>query len=202
MPIDGPADHLSRIQIQHGAAIERALGGWVLGDVGEPQLVGLRSSELALDQVLTGRCVLEVLHPLLWSRQALNAQLGHDLGDLLLVHDEPMLKFESRPDPQTSVGATGALVNVRDGVGQQQVSDVAVGRLVELVLVIGRSIDADDLAAEALGVTQVVQPSDNLELPFGSVLPSSKRSLAALVAFSSFSSSLMRRRAWRRGSKS
>ena len=113
-----------------------------------------------------------------------------------------MLKFECGSNAQSAIGATGPLVDLRDGVGQQKVSDVAIGRFVELVLVIGRSIDADDLAAEALGVTQVVQPSDNLELPFGSVLPSSKRALAALVTFSSFSSSLMRRRAWRRGSKS
>src|SRR6202030_252302 len=102
----------------------------------------------------------------LW--QASNAQLGHDPGDLLLVHNDPLLELEGGSNAQPAIGATGPLVDVRDGVGQQQVSNVAIGRFVELVLVIRRSIEADDLASELLGVAQVVQSSDNLELPFGS----------------------------------
>ena len=66
----------------------------------------------------------------------------------------------------------------------------------------GGAVEADDLAGVALGVAQVVQPSDNLELPFGSTAPSSKRALAALTALSSASSSLTRRRAVSSGSAS
>jgi hypothetical protein len=59
--------------------------------------------------------------------------------------------------------------------------------------------EADEPAGVALGVAQVVQPSDNLELPFGSTAPSSKISLANFTALSSASSSLTRRRAARSG---
>ena len=57
-PVDGPADHLSRIQIEHDTAVELSLRGRVLGDVSQPQLVGLGGGELALDEVLTGRGAL------------------------------------------------------------------------------------------------------------------------------------------------
>jgi hypothetical protein len=174
----------------------------MLSDVSEPQLVGACRREFTLDQVLTRRGVLEVLGPLLWSRKALNAQLLHDFGDLLLVDDEPVFELKGGPNTQPPIGSTGPLVDLGDDVGKQKVPDIAISRFVELVLVIGRPIEADDLASEAFGVAQVVQSSDNLELPFGSAPPSSKSALAALVAFSSFSSSLMRRRAWRRGSNS
>jgi hypothetical protein len=103
-------------------------------------------------------------------------------------------------DPQDAVGASGTSVDVGDGVGQKEATDLAVVGLSELDVVIGRAIEADDLTGPTLGVTQVVQSSDNLELPFGSVAPSSKRALAALTILSSASSSLTRRRAARSGS--
>ena len=93
-------------------------------------------------------------------------------------------------------------MDVGDGVGQQEATDLAVVGLSELDVVVGRAVEADDLAGEALGVAQVVQPSDNLELAFGSAPPSSKSALAALTALSSASSSLIRRRAARSGSAS
>ncbi len=98
------------------------------------------------------------------------------------------------------VGASGAGVDVGNGVGQQEASDLAVVGLAELDVVIGGAIEAHDLTGPALGVAQVVQPSDNLDLPFGSAAPSSKRALAALTILSSASSSLTRRRATRSGS--
>ena len=93
-------------------------------------------------------------------------------------------------------------MDIGDRVGQQQVADLAIGWLVELDVVVGRAVETDDLAGAALGVAQVVQPSDNLVLPFGSTAPSSKSALAAFVISSSSSSSLMRRRACASGSAS
>ncbi len=93
-------------------------------------------------------------------------------------------------------------MDVRNGVREQEAPDLAVVGLAELDVVIGGAIEADELAGEALGVAQVVQPSDNLEPAFGSAPPSSKSALAALTALSSASSSLTRRRAAKRGSAS
>ena len=84
---------------------------------------------------------------------------------------------------------------IRDGDGEQQAADLSVVGLSELDVVVARTVKADDLTSEALGVAQVVQPPDNLDLPFGSTAPSSNRELAAFTALSSASSSLMRRRA-------
>jgi hypothetical protein len=93
-------------------------------------------------------------------------------------------------------------VDVRDGIREQQAANLAVVGLSELDVVVARAVKADDLTGKALGVAQVVRPSDNLELPFGSTAPSSKSALAAFTALSSASSSLMRRRACKSGSAS
>ena len=174
----------------------------MLGDVGQPQLVGTSSAELALDQVLAGGCVLEVLVALLGPGQAFEAQLGHDPLHQLGIDNEPLLDLQGGLDPQDPVGASGTGVNIGDRVSQQEAADRAVSRPSELDLVVGRTTETDDLTGDAFGVAQVVQPSDNLELPFGSTVPSSKRALAALTNFSSASSSLTRRRAASSGSAS
>ena len=83
-------------------------------------------------------------------------------------------------------------MDLRDGVGQQEATNLTIVGLSELDVVIGRAVEADELAGVALGVAQVVQPSDNLELAFGSTAPSSKISLANFTALSSASSSLTR----------
>jgi hypothetical protein len=194
-PVDGPADHLPGVQVEHDAAVDLALAGRMLGDVGEPQLVGRGGSELALDEVLAGGGVLEVLDACAWSGQAADPQLAHDLFHQLGVHDQSLLDLQGGPDPQAAVGAPGPGVDVGDGVGEQQAADLAVVRPAELDVVVGGAVQADYLAGEPLGVAQVVQPSDNLELSFGPAPPSSNKALAAFTALSSASSSLIRRRA-------
>jgi hypothetical protein len=64
-------------------------------------------------------------------------------------------------------------VDLRDGIGEEEPADGTVGRMGELSLVIGRSGEADESTRRLFGVPQVVQPSDNLELPFGSVASNS-----------------------------
>ena len=110
------------------------------------------------------------------------------------------IDLQRGPDPQAAVGAPGPGVDVGDGVGEQQPADLQVAGLAELDGVVGRAVQAGYLAGEPLGVAQVVQSSDNLELSFGLAPPSSNRALAAFTAFSSASSSLIRRRACSSGS--
>jgi hypothetical protein len=93
-------------------------------------------------------------------------------------------------------------MDVGDGVGEQDVTDLAVGGLVELHLEVGRAAQPDDLTGQAFGIAQVVQPSDNLVLPFGLAPPCWKRALAAFTNLSSASSSFIRRRAASSGSAS
>ncbi len=53
--VEGVADDAVAEQVLDRAAVELALGGGVLGDVGQPQLVGSGGGELALDQVVVHR---------------------------------------------------------------------------------------------------------------------------------------------------
>lgn len=132
----------------------------------------------------------------------MDAQFSHDPRDQLLVDDEPLFDLEGSTYAETAIGASGAGVDVGDEIGEEQAADLAVVRLSELDVVVRRAVKADCGTTATFGVAQVVQPSDNLVLPFGSTAPSSNRALAALTISSSSSSSLMRRRAWARGSAS
>ena len=68
--VDRPAHDLSAKGVEHTAAVDLALGRRVLGDVGEPQHVGLVDHKIALHEVLFGGGVHQVLLVLLWARQA------------------------------------------------------------------------------------------------------------------------------------
>jgi hypothetical protein len=77
----------------------------VLGDVGEPQDLGPVHREVALDQVLFGGLVHQVLLVLLRARKSLDAQLAHDGQDQLLVDHHVLLTHEGGSDPQHAIGA-------------------------------------------------------------------------------------------------
>ena len=53
--VDRPAERPSRAGIQEDRAVQLAFAGGVLGDVGDPQLVGAGAVELTPDQVGGGR---------------------------------------------------------------------------------------------------------------------------------------------------
>ncbi len=53
--VDGVADDPVREQVLDGAPVELALGGAVLGDVGEPDLVRSLRGEVSTGQVVAGR---------------------------------------------------------------------------------------------------------------------------------------------------
>ena len=52
--VKGPAHHAAGERVEDHAAVQLALAGGVLGDVGDPQLIGGVPGELALDQVSDG----------------------------------------------------------------------------------------------------------------------------------------------------
>jgi hypothetical protein len=189
-------------EVEHDAAVDLAFAGGVLGDVGEPELVGCRRVEAALHEVFTRRGVLEVLDAFAWSWQAFEAELAHDLPHQLLVHDQSLFDLQRGSDAQHAVGAARAGVDVGDRVGQQDMTDLAISRPVMLDLVVRGATQPDHFARDPFGVAQVVQSSDNLELSFGSTAPSSNSALAVRTNFSSASSSMMRRRAACNGSAS
>jgi len=50
----------------------------------------------------------------------------NDPLDQLGVDDEPLFDLENRFDPQDAVGASGASVDVGDGIGQKETPNLAV----------------------------------------------------------------------------
>src|SRR5665811_798715 len=61
--VDGPADDLATVGVHHGAAVDLALPGRVLCDVGDPQLVRSQPVELAVDQVVGGHDATKAFDP-------------------------------------------------------------------------------------------------------------------------------------------
>lgn len=165
--------------------------------------LGALAVNFRLHQILAGDDVFQVLHPAADSRQTLNVQFTHDPSNQLRVDNKTLLDLQGRSDPQTAIGAARARVDISDGIGQQEPADLAVVGFAELDVVVARAVQTHGGAGAPFGVTQVVQPSDNLEPPFGSICSSwSKIALAAFVISSSASSSLIRRRACWSGSAS
>jgi hypothetical protein len=71
--VDRPAHYSAGEHIQHHTAIQLAFPGGVLGDVGDPQLVGCWPVEAALDQVSGGRRIGLARDALSGSWQAVQA---------------------------------------------------------------------------------------------------------------------------------
>ena len=122
----------------------------MLGDVGQPQLIWLSRMEVSLHEILTGRDVLQVpLGTALRSRKTLNSQLAHDFQVQFAIDDEPSFDLKSCSNAQHPVGSSRALVDVCNGIGQQQMADLSIGWLVELDLVVAGAVKADDLTSNA-----------------------------------------------------
>ena len=113
-PVDGPAHDPAAVGVEDGAAVDLALARRVLGDVGEPEHVGPVHGEVALDQVLFGGLVDQVLLAPLRARESLDAQLAHDGEDQLLVDHHVLLSHQGGSDAQHPIGAPGPLVDVGD----------------------------------------------------------------------------------------
>jgi hypothetical protein len=107
------------------AAVDPAVGGAVLGDVGEPDPIGRVRSELALNQVLvSGRVglpapVFALLADTL--KAGLPHQPRHPLTTTRHAQTEPQLGMH----PRRPIGSPGLVVHAGDGHAQSGVLDRA-----------------------------------------------------------------------------
>jgi hypothetical protein len=86
--VNCPTDYPSGVQVQNDTAVEGSLPGLVLGDVGKPQGVGGRRSEVAVHKVLAGGNVDQVAPTFLPRRESAETLGCHDPPDQLSVDDE------------------------------------------------------------------------------------------------------------------
>lgn len=85
--VHGPTHDLAGPGVQHGAAMQLALFGPVLGYVGHPQQIGPAAAEVPVHQVLARLPVDKVWPAPPPPGQAAEAELGHDRPHQFLVDD-------------------------------------------------------------------------------------------------------------------
>ncbi len=122
---DRPANDDPAEDVEHGGAVDLALGGGVLGDVGDPQPIGTFGDESALHQVLMHRrrrVGTAVFAPVTDPGQPAGAhQPGHPLAPAGQPEPEPKLGVH----PRSPVGATGGCVHLGDRGSELLVGDLA-----------------------------------------------------------------------------
>lgn len=112
--VDRPASHPTREDVKDGEAIDLALSGRVLGDVGEPELVRGWPVEVPPKQVKRYRP--RRLGALRWSpvRDSLDFQLNHDRANGVLAYRVSPAEPKLGGDPGDPVGAARLLVDLGD----------------------------------------------------------------------------------------
>jgi hypothetical protein len=89
----------------------------VLGDIGDPQLVRLGAGEVTVDQV-SGDLVGLGVAPLGPAGHPRQPSAAHQQRNGVVADHDPAAKAQLGVHPQGAVGATGALVDLDDQVGQ------------------------------------------------------------------------------------
>ena len=191
--VDGPAHDAAAEDIQHDRAVDLAFPRGVLGDVGDPQLIGLVTGELAVHQVTGGRTVgdLAIAGP---ARQAGQAVAAHHQLNGAARHDDAPSVRQLGVDASGAVGATGGVMDLADDLQQHPMAHRPRRRRAPPPGVVARHRDAQDPAANLHRVAVSYDGGGDFESPFGSVWALSN-SFARFVTASSVSSSRIRRRA-------
>jgi hypothetical protein len=121
--VDRPADHPARAGVQHDGAVQLAFAGGVLGDVGDPQLIGAGAGELAVDQV-AGGCLGSQPTPEPWpAGHAPQAGAAHQQLHGVVADADAAAQGELGVDPSAAIGLPGGGVDLVDGVSEPGMAD-------------------------------------------------------------------------------
>jgi len=119
--VDGPADNAAAEHVEHDCAVDLSLSGWVLGYVGDPQLVGAVAAEPAIDEVTGGGQVRDLVVPGP-ARQTGKAVSAHDQLNGAASHHQAAPVNKLGVDAPRPVGAAGLLVHLPDDLQQHRVA--------------------------------------------------------------------------------
>ena len=138
----GPADHFARVAIEHRRQVEPALPTAAVGDVGDPEAVGLDRVPLAADEVGRGGDARDAHRggaPLA-PDQARDALLAHQSSNALSP-DVDLATGEHRLHPRGAVGLTRVGMDLTDCRSDHPVSERPLARWAPLRGVEARSRD-------------------------------------------------------------
>jgi hypothetical protein len=170
---DRPAHDPAAEHIEDRGAVDPALGGAVLGDVGDPQPIRLIGDELTLHVIWPGRlrALLMAPPPAVDSGQTV---AGHQAGDLASPDLVGAAQDELGVDPADSVGRPGSGMDLDDRVQHIGVLDVAVRRWPFDPFVVARGRDTQDPARHRDGEPVSGKLTDEPESYFGSTFSRAK----------------------------
>jgi len=99
---DRPPDDLAGPRVHDRAAVNPAITGPVLGDVGEPESIGAAGLELALDQIVMG-CRGRDMSPFAAVTHTLEPVIAHEASNPLAAAGKAHAEFEFGMNPRGSI---------------------------------------------------------------------------------------------------
>ena len=145
---DGPADDAAGVGVQDDGAVDPALLGAVLGDVGDPQRVRAVGDEPAVDQVCrrSGVRVADGAPALSAPVHADDSVFAHEPLDAFAPDPYALSEAELGVHPWRAVGVARSGVDVADDLDQLQIRPPARGGGAVAPGVVAAGRDAEDPA--------------------------------------------------------
>ena len=118
--VDRPTHCHLRTGVEYDTAKDLAFSSWVLGDVGDPELVRQISRELSINQILWGGQWWDIV-TFAPSGDALNIGALHNRRHGTVAHLDPQPLREVRVHPHCPVNATSISVHLANDVSEPRV---------------------------------------------------------------------------------
>lgn len=164
--VDGPSDDLAAAGVHHAAAVDLALAGLVLGDVGEPQLVELKASELPLYEVVRARGALDAVH-LRKAGKPGDPDVVHEQRDEVDGDVDPLRLGQLGVDSARTVGATRVGMDLADERHEPLTAHLCLRHRPAPIRVVALGGDAEHLITALHGEPCPDEAVDHRVNPFG-----------------------------------
>jgi hypothetical protein len=174
--VDRPTDHSSGEHVEHHRAVDLALAGRMLGDVGDPEPVRFGPCEVPSDEVAGGGLVGDAPVPRP-AAEALQARLPHQEPHRLLTDRQAVAQGQLRVHASVAVHAAEVDVHLLDEIGEPRMADRSLRRRARAPRIEPGLGHVEDSARQLRGETLGDHHLDGREPPFGSA-----RSLSSSVA--------------------
>src|SRR5215212_8286380 len=158
-----PANDPTRERVQDHGEVQPALVGALLGNVGDPELIGTGRCEPALDEIWCRRRggIAPGQPTTPPTVDALQAVLAHDAGDAFAADMDAQAQAQLGVDAWGAVGATAAVMDLADLFAEQRIRPRPVGWWAAGPGVVARARHtehAGELGDRVVGFLRIDQP--------------------------------------------